>query len=182
MYSGIESVLISAEQLQSRIKELGRQISADYADKNWLLVGILRGAAIFLADLAREITVPVQLDFLVVTRYGTHDQPGEVKIIKDLDSSVKNRDLLLVEDVIDNGNTLHFLVETLKLKNPRSIKICSLFDKPERRTAPVKADYLGFPLPDRFVVGFGLDYKQKFRNLPYLATLNPGSCTYEKEK
>jgi len=180
MYNEIESILFSEQQLRERIEEMGREIARDYAGKDLVMIAILRGATIFYADLARAINIPAALDFMVVTRYGRKDRPEEVRILKDLDTEVKNRDLLLVEDVIDNGDTIHFLVQALQLRKPRSLKLCTLFDKPKRRTAKVAADYIGFELPDRFVVGFGLDYQQRYRNLPYLATLNPGSCVYEK--
>ncbi|MCL5037806.1 MAG: hypoxanthine phosphoribosyltransferase [Chloroflexi bacterium] len=172
----IEKVLFSHEQLEKRIKEMGEKISRDYEGKYPLLIAILRGAIMFIADLSRAITIPINLDFMVCTRYGSKDQPGRVRILKDLELSAQGRHLLIVEDVIDNGDTLFYLSNTLKLRKPASLKICTLFDKPYRRRAPIQADYSGFIIPDRFVVGFGLDYKEKYRNLPFLGTLKPGLC------
>lgn len=180
MYNDIEEVLFSEEQLKKRIKELAGDICRDYQNKELVMIAVLRGAVIFFADLAREMDIPVTLDFMVVTRYGTKDYPGDVKILKDLDVKIENRHVLIVEDVIDNGDTIFYLLQLLKLRKPTSLKICTLFDKPLKRKAQVYPDYKGFELPDRFVVGFGLDYKQKYRNLPFLTTLKPGVCLMDE--
>jgi hypoxanthine phosphoribosyltransferase len=175
----VEKILFTEEEIKTRIIQMGEEISRDYKDKDLVLIAILRGAIIFLADLSRSIKLDLTLDFMVVTRYGYSDKPGEVKILKDLDVCIENKDVLIVEDVIDNGDTLNFLIENLKLRNPASLKICTLFDKPTHRRVPIKPHYNGFFIPDRFVVGYGLDYKQKYRNLPFLATLKPGVCAME---
>lgn len=176
MNSDIEEILFSAEQIKARVQEMGLEISRDYADKDLLLVTVLRGAIIFLADLSRSLNIQASIDFMVVTRYGYRDQPEEVKILKDLDAPIEGRHVLIVEDIIDNGETLHYITKTLKLRNPVSLKICTLFDKPYRRTVPIKPDYNGFVCPDRFVVGYGLDFKQRYRNFPFLAVLKREVC------
>lgn len=162
-------VLLSEEQVDAKIQQLGDQISTDYAGKNVHLVCVLKGGVFFTCELAKRITVPVSLDFMSVSSYGNAtSSSGAVKIIKDLDEPLEGKDVLLVEDIIDSGNTLHYLVEILYKRKPNSIKICTLLDKPDRRTADVKVDYVGFDIPDEFVVGYGLDYAQKYRNLPYI--------------
>ena len=168
----IKEVYFSKEELHEIVKKLGAQISKDYEGKNLTLVSILKGSVIFMADLMREITVPCEIDFMCVSSYGNGTKSsGTVKIIKDLDINLEGKDLLLVEDILDSGVTLDNLRRMLMLRNPRSIKICTLLDKPERRKADIKADYLGTVVPDEFVVGYGLDYDEKYRNLPFIGVL-----------
>lgn len=170
----IEKVFFSKEELHEIVKRLGAQISKDYVGKNLMLVSILKGSVIFMADLMREITLPCDIDFMCVSSYGAGTKSsGTVKIIKDLDINLEGKDLLLVEDILDSGKTLHYITQVLKTRNPASIKICTLLDKPERREAPIKADYAGTFVPDEFVVGYGLDYAEKYRNLPYIGVLKP---------
>lgn len=166
--------LLSEAEIKARIKEMGAALSRDYRDKDPLLLGVLRGAAVFLADLARELTVNAVIDLLVVTRYGYKDKPGQLRIIKDLNYPIEGKDVLIVEDIIDEGLTLFQLREALLLRRPASLKICTLFDKPCNRKVSLTPDYSGFTIPDQFIVGYGLDYKQKFRNLPYLAAVKEG--------
>ncbi len=170
----IKEVLVSTEALAARIKELGEAISADYAGKDILMVGVLRGAVIFMADLARAISRPVTMDFMAVSSYGasTHSS-GVVKIVKDLDEDVAGKHLLIVEDIIDSGLTLKYLFENLKSRRPASVRICTLLSKPSRRKVDVPVDYNGFTIPDDFVVGYGLDFAEKYRNLPYVGVLRP---------
>lgn len=168
----IKSILVSEEEIAEKVKELGQQISKDYKGKDLILVGILKGAAIFMSDLARKIDMPVAMDFMAVSSYGkTSLSTGEVRIIKDLDHSVENKDILIIEDIIDTGYTLAYLTDNLNKRGANSVKICTLLDKPERRKVDVPVDYLGFAIPDEFVVGYGLDYAEKYRNLPYVAAL-----------
>lgn len=168
----IKKVLVSEEEISKKVKELGKQISKDYKGKDLILVCILKGAAIFMSDLARSIDFPVALDFMAVSSYGkTSLSTGEVRIIKDLDYSVENKDILIIEDIIDTGYTLAYLTDNLNKRGAKSVKICTLLDKPERRKVEVPVDYLGFAIPDEFVVGYGLDYAEKYRNLPYVAAL-----------
>ncbi|HMM22186.1 MAG TPA: hypoxanthine phosphoribosyltransferase [Selenomonadales bacterium] len=174
MIEDIKEVLVSTEAIATRVKELGEAISADYAGKDILMIGVLRGAVIFMADLARAISRPVALDFIAVSSYGasTHSS-GVVRILKDLDEDVEGKHLLIVEDIIDSGLTLKYLVENLKSRKPASIKICTLLSKPSRRKVDVPVDYNGFTIPDQFVVGYGLDYAEKYRNLPFIGVLKP---------
>ncbi len=168
----IKEVLVSEEEIALKVKELGEEISKDYKDKNLLLVGILKGAVIFMADLARSLSIPAKLDFMAVSSYGRSSvSTGEVRIIKDLDFSVEHKDILVVEDIIDTGYTLSYLIDNLKKRGANSVKVCTLLDKPDRRKADVHVDYLGFEIPDEFVVGYGLDYDEIGRNLPYVAAL-----------
>jgi len=170
----IEEVLLSSEEIHKKIEELGKCISADYKDKNLLMVSILKGSVVFMADLMRQITVPARIDFMSVSSYGTGVKTsGVVKITKDLDVPLEGYDLLIVEDILDSGLTLHYIIEILKSRKPRSVSICTLLDKPERRKVEVRTDYLGFNIPDKFVVGYGLDYAEKYRNLPYIGVLKP---------
>jgi hypoxanthine phosphoribosyltransferase len=165
--------IVTQEEMRTRIKELGRQISTDYADKELILVGILKGAYAFYADLARAIRVPLRVDFLVVTSYGTRAKStGRVKMVTDLTEDIAGRDVLLIEDIVDSGLTVQYLVKTLSKRKPKSIKVCTLLSKPERRKVNVPIDYIGFKIPNKYVVGYGLDYQQKYRNLPYLAVLD----------
>lgn len=168
----IKNVLVSEEDIYNKVKELGKQITEDYRGKDLLLVGILKGAVIFMGDLARSIEIPVKMDFMAVSSYGRSSvSTGEVRIIKDLDFSVENKDILVIEDIIDTGYTLSYLIDNLKKRGANSVKVCTLLDKPDRRKANVHVDYLGFEIPDEFVVGYGLDYNEIGRNLPYVAAL-----------
>ncbi len=166
-------VLIPAERIQERIRELGRQISADYSDDRPIhLICILKGAVMFHADLARAIDRPVRMDFIGISSYGKgKSSSGEVRLTKDLDLSVENADILLVEDIVDSGITLHYLMHVLEQRRPRSIRIAALLDKPERRVRPVDVAYVGFQIPDEFVVGYGLDYAEEYRNLSSICVL-----------
>lgn len=170
----VESVLLSEKQLAKRIEEIGAQITADYAGKEILMIGVLRGAVIFMADLARSIKVPVAIDFMAVSSYGAGTtSSGVVRILKDLDENVEGKHILVVEDIIDSGLTLNYLLDNLKSRKPASIKLCTLLNKPERRKVEVKIDYNGFDVPDYFVIGYGLDYAEKYRNLPFIGILKP---------
>ncbi|MDR3560001.1 MAG: hypoxanthine phosphoribosyltransferase [Negativicutes bacterium] len=174
MIEDIKETLLDQEILAGRIKELGARISADYAGKRILMIGILRGAVIFMADLARAIDVPVAIDFMAVSSYGASSKSsGVVRILKDLDENVEGRHLLIVEDIIDTGLTLNYLLENLRSRKPASLKICTLLNKPSRRKAEVPIDYNGFDIPDYFVVGYGLDYDGNYRNLPFIGVLKP---------
>ena len=170
----IERVLFSEEQLAQRVKEIAARIDADYAGKEPLLVSVLRGSFVFMADLVRQITLPCTVDFMAVSSYGSGTtSSGQVKIIKDLSEPIEGRDVLVVEDILDSGNTLSYLLKLLEARHPASIRLCTLLDKPERRTKPVAVQYTGFTIPDEFVVGYGLDYDEKYRNLPYIGILKP---------
>nr|WP_330404431.1 hypoxanthine phosphoribosyltransferase [Vallitalea okinawensis] len=165
-------VLISQEELTARIKELGEQISKDYEGKELTLICVLKGGVMFMVDLAKEITVPLTMDFMAVSSYGNEKvSSGIVKIVKDLDEPIEGKNLLIVEDIIDSGRTLHYLVNILKERKPESIKICTLLDKPEQRVVDVEVDYVGFTIPDKFVLGYGLDYEQFLRNIPYIGVM-----------
>lgn len=168
-------VMITEEELDKRIRELGSQISADYEGESIFLVCILKGAAMFACELAKRITVPVTMDFMATSSYGSGTvSSGEVKIKKDLDLPMEGRNVLIVEDIIDSGNTLNFLSQLFRDRNAKSVKMCTMLDKPDRREVDVDVDYTGFTIPDEFVVGFGLDYDQKYRNLPYIGVVeNP---------
>lgn len=168
----IKQVLVSEEEIKAKVVELGAIITNDYKGKDLIVVGILKGAVVFMSDLCREIKLPILMDFMAVSSYGTSSfSTGEVRIIKDLDFSVENKDVLVVEDIIDTGHTLSYLTDNLKKRGANSVKIVTLLDKPERRQADVPVNYLGFEIPDEFVVGYGLDYAEKYRNLPYVAAL-----------
>ena len=165
-------VLLTEEEVDEKIKQLGLKISEDYAGRSVHLICVLKGGAFFMCELAKRITVPVSMDFMSVSSYGNGTATsGAVKIIKDLDEPIEDKDVLIVEDIIDSGTTLHYLTEILYKRKPASIRICTLLDKPERRTADVKVDYVGFNIPDEFVVGYGLDYAQKYTNLPYIGVV-----------
>ena len=180
MNNDIERILFSEEELKARVAELGRQITEDYQGRAPVIISILRGSYIFMADLTRQIDLPCTVDFMAVSSYGTGTtSSGQVKIIKDLSESIEGRDVLVVEDILDSGNTLSYLVELLKARRAASIKLCTLLDKPSRRTKPIYADYVGFPVDDLFVVGYGLDYAEQYRNLPYIGILKPE--VYESE-
>jgi hypoxanthine phosphoribosyltransferase len=170
----IGEVLVGSEELQRRVSELGAEISRDYED-GVLLIGILKGAVLFLADLMRRLRIPCEIDFIAVSSYGSAtDSSGVVRILKDLESSIEGRDVLIVEDIIDSGLTLHYLIRNLRARGPRSLEVCALLDKPERRRVDLPIRYVGFEIPDRFVIGYGLDYGQRFRNLDYVAALVGG--------
>ena len=178
----IKEVLVSEEAIAEKTKELGKKIAEDYKDKNLLLVGILKGAVIFMADLARAIEIPIKIDFMAVSSYGRSSRStGEVRMIKDLDFSVEGKDILIVEDIIDTGYTLSYLIDNLQKRGADSVKVCTLLDKPDRRKADIHVDYLGFEFPDEFVVGYGLDYNEIGRNLPYVAVLKEEVYNQEKE-
>ena len=166
----IGEVLVSADQLQRRVSELGAEISRDYAGRSLLLVGVLKGAVFFLSDLMRFIEIPVEVDFMAVASYGSAtDSSGVVRILKDLDVAIEGRDVLIVEDIVDSGLTLQYLIRNLGSRNPRTLEVCALLTKPERRKVDLPTRYVGFEIPDRFVVGYGLDYAERHRNLPYVA-------------
>lgn len=171
----IQSVLVTEEELRETAQRLGQEITKDYVGKEILVIGVLRGAALFMADLIRYIDCYLEIDFMDVSSYGAATvSSGEVKILKDLDSSVEGRHILIIEDIIDTGRTLHYLINLFEMRQAASIKICSLLDKPSRRVmSDVKVDYVGVEVPDEFVVGYGLDYKQNYRNLPYIGVLKP---------
>ena len=174
MHQDVEQILYSEEELHQRVTELGRQITADYSGRQPLLVSVLRGSYIFMADLARAIDLDVSVDFMAVQSYGSGTvSSGQVEIQKDLSGSIEGKDLIIVEDILDSGNTLHYLINVLNARKPASIRICTLMDKPDRRTQPITADYVGFTIPDAFVVGYGLDYAERYRNLPYVGILKP---------
>ncbi len=179
MLNDISSVFFSQEDLAQIVTRLGKQISEDYKNKNLLLVSILKGSIVFMSDLMRSITIPCRIDFMAVSSYGSGiKSSGTVKIIKDLDLNLEGYDLLIVEDILDSGRTLSSLMDMLSLRKPKSIEICTLFDKPERREADVKAKYIGARVPDAFIVGYGLDYDEKYRNLPFVGVIKPE--VYEK--
>ena len=168
------SVMIPEEEVDARISEIGAMISRDYEGKVVHLICVLRGGSFFMCELAKRITVPVTLDFMSVSSYGMDTKSsGVVKIVKDLDDPIKDKDVIVVEDVVDSGRTLSYLLEMLKARGPKSLRLCTLLDKPSRRVMDVKVDYTGFEIPDEFVVGYGLDYAQKYRNLPYIGIVHP---------
>ena len=163
------NVLLPEEEVDARIQAMGEQISRDYAGKQVHLICVLKGGSFFLCELAKRITVPVSLDFMSVSSYGGGtESKGVVKIVKDLDESIRDKDVLVVEDIVDSGRTLSYLLEMLRSRGPKSLRLCTLLDKPERRVVDVDVDYTGFQIPDKFVVGYGLDYDQRYRNLPYI--------------
>ena len=169
--NGAKNILISREQIQQRILELGREISRDYPDKNPVLVGVLRGSFVFLADLIRAVAIPLEVDFISVESYGSQTKSsGVVRLLQDLNTNIKGRDVILVEDIVDTGITLSYLIDNLKTRNPASLVICALLDKKERRQKePGILKYVGFTIPDKFVIGYGLDHAQQYRNLPYVS-------------
>ena len=168
----IGEVLVSAEDLERRVAELGAEISRDYADKDLVMIGVLKGAVLFLADLMRELEVPCEIDFMAVSSYGSStDSSGVVRILKDLDAAIDGRDVLLIEDIVDSGLTLHYLLKNLGARNPRSLEVCALLTKPERRRVDLPIRYVGFEIPNRFAIGYGLDHGQRYRNLRYVAAL-----------
>ena len=170
----IEEVLIPADRLQARIAELGQQIDRDYAGRDLLLISVLKGSVLFLTDLMRHINVPHSIDFMATSSYGNaFDSSGVVRILKDLDTSIEGRNVLIVEDIIDTGSTLSYLLRILRARQPKTLEICTLLNKPARRVVEVNVKYIGFDIPDKFVLGYGLDFKEQFRNLPYVAVLSP---------
>lgn len=174
MDKDIAKVLVTSEQLNERIKELGQEITRDYQGKNIVMVCILRGAVLFYGDLSKHIKTHLSMDFMAVSSYGGETKSsGVVRIIHDLEENIEGRDVLIVEDIVDSGRTLNYLIGNLNSRNPKSIKVCSLLDKPYQRVVDVKADYVGFEIPDEFVVGYGLDYQELYRNLPYIGVLKP---------
>jgi hypoxanthine phosphoribosyltransferase len=169
----VTEVLIDRDVLQRRIEELGEEISNDYAGRDLLLIGVLKGAVFFMADLMRNLTIPCEIDFMAISSYGdSTDSSGVVRILKDLDINIEGRDVLIVEDIIDSGLTLSYLMRNLEAREPASLEICALLTKPERREADVPVRYIGFEIPNRFVIGYGLDFAERYRNLPYVGVLD----------
>jgi len=180
MHEDIEEILVSSEEIQAKVVELGKRITADYRGKNLLLLGTLKGAVPFIADLARAIELPLEIDYMAVSSYGNSTaSSGIVRILKDLEGPVQQKHVLIVEDIVDSGQTLHYLMDVLWQRRPLSLRVCALLDKGRERIKPVELDYTGFQIPDRFVVGYGLDYAQRYRNLPYVGILKP--TVYEEE-
>ena len=172
MDDSIKKILLSDDQIKKRVKELGTQLSADYKGKNLVLICVLKGAVIFLADLLRTLSVPAELDFVRVSSYGENTESScTVQFIHNINFDIKQKDVLIVEDIVDTGITLDFLKQKLLAQNPASLKVCCLLDKPSQRIKPVEVEYVGFEIPNDFVVGYGLDYNEKYRNLPYIAVL-----------
>ncbi|OJU15176.1 MAG: hypoxanthine phosphoribosyltransferase [Clostridiales bacterium 43-6] len=179
MNRDIERVLISEEQMKEIVAGLGSKITEDYKDKQLLMVSVLKGSLVFMADLMREIKIHCEIDFMSISSYKGLKTTGVVKIAKDLDLPLEGYDVLVVEDILDSGITLNYILKLLRSRNPKSIKICTLLDKPDNREVEIKADYFGAVIPDEFVVGYGLDYNEKYRNLPYLGTLKPSAIKGE---
>lgn len=174
MLNDIQNVLFSEEQIRHKVEELGGEITRDFEGRNPLVICVLKGAFIFMADLVKHIPIPLEIDFMAVSSYGQSTKSsGVVKIIKDLDVTVEGRDVLIVEDIIDSGLTLSYLIDVLERRNALSVTVVTLFDKPARRSVELEPDYKGFTLPDEFIVGYGLDYGEKYRNLPYIGVLKP---------
>ena len=174
MREDIKEILFTQEDLKAITKELGEKVTRDYKDKKLYLVTILKGAVVFLTDFMRNVDLPCEVDFMVVSSYGSGvTSSGNVKIIKDLDVPLEDKDILIVEDILDSGNTLKFVVDMIKKRHPKSVEVCALLDKPSRRIADIQAKYVGREIPDEFVVGYGLDYAEKYRNLPYVGVLKP---------
>ena len=170
----VTDVLIDEQTLRRRVGELGEEVSADYQGRDLLLVGVLKGAVFFMADLMRQLTVPCEIDFMAISSYGdSTDSSGVVRILKDLDINIEGRDVLVVEDIIDSGLTLSYLIRNLEAREPASLEICALLTKPERREIEVPVRYVGFEIPNRFVIGYGLDFGERYRNLPYVGVLDP---------
>ncbi len=173
MHDLIERVLISEEQIKTRIAQMAQELEAEYKDKNPLFVGLLKGVVVFFADMFRAIQIPCELDFMVVSSYSGTDTTGVINVKKDLDTDIRGRHVVILEDIIDSGLTLSHTLKYLKSREPASIKICTLLDKPARRKADLKADIVGFTIPDEFVVGYGMDFNEQYRNLPYVGILKP---------
>ena len=172
MQNDIAEILVSEEEVQAKVADLGRRISADYRGKEPLLIGLLRGAIVFLSDLMRAMDIPVQLDFIGISSYGAGTESGAVRLVMDLEADIAGRHVLIVEDIVDTGKTLSYLMEDLRNHKPASLRICALLDKPDRRQVPIDVDYVGFEIPDKFVVGYGLDFAEIYRNLPFVGILN----------
>lgn len=168
----VSEVLLTEAQIQQRVAELGAAISADYAGREPVLVGVLKGVLLFMADLMRQVTVPFMMDFIAIASYGDQVGPGQVRLLKDLDLNITGRHVLFVEDMVDTGLTLNYLLRLLREREPASLEVCTLFDKPRLRLVKLPLKYVGFELPDRFVVGYGLDYRQRYRNLPFVGVLS----------
>lgn len=174
MKDDIKEILLSEEQIAKVVKKIADEISSDYKDKNPLIISVLKGSFVFMADLVRQITIPCAIDFMSISSYGKGTRTsGEVKINKDLDTKIESRHVIIVEDILDSGLTLSYILDMFKARGPASVKLCTLLDKPDRRKIPVDIDYKGFIIPDEFVVGYGLDYNEKYRNLPYIGILKP---------
>jgi hypoxanthine phosphoribosyltransferase len=168
----IGEILVESEDLERRVRELGAEINRDYEGRDLVMIGVLKGAVLFLADLMRELTVPCEVDFMAVSSYGSStDSSGVVRILKDLDAPIEGRDVLVVEDIIDSGLTLHYLMKNLRARSPATLEVCALLTKPERRRVDLPIRYVGFEIPNRFAIGYGLDHGQRYRNLPYVAAL-----------
>jgi hypoxanthine phosphoribosyltransferase len=179
---GVQEILIDEATLQARIAELGAEITRDYEGREPLLVGVLKGAIFFMADLMRRIELPCEVDFMAISSYGAGiDSSGVVRILKDLDASIENRNVLIVEDIIDSGLTLSYLLRNLEARRPASLEICALLTKPERRENDVQCRYIGFEIPNRFVIGYGLDFAERYRNLPYVGVLREGLAAQVEE-
>ena len=178
IHDDVEEVLLSADQIRERVTALGAQLSADYAGRDPILVGVLKGSIVFVADLIREMQVPLSIDLMEISSYGSGtESSGQVRILKDLKGSIEGRHVLVVEDIIDTGLTLNYLLRYLGERAPASLAVCCLLDKPARRLAEIEIDYRGFTIPDRFVIGYGLDYDERYRNLPYIGVLRPSVYT-----
>ena len=174
MRGDIQEILLTGEEIQAKVIELGEQLTTDYQGKNLLLLGTLKGAVPFIADLARAINLPLEIDYMAISSYGNSTQSsGVVRILKDLEGPVQNKHVLIVEDIVDSGLTLHYLMDVLRQRKPLSLRVCALLDKLRERVKPVELDYTGFRIPNQFVVGYGLDYAQRYRNLPYIGILKP---------
>lgn len=172
LHKDVESVLISQEELEGIVNTLAKQIEKDYNDKDLVMVGLLKGSIAFMADLMKKVNLDFPIDFMVASSYGSGtESSGRVKIVSDLTLSVENKDILIVEDIVDSGNTLNFVINYLMTKGAKSVKVCTLCDKPDRRKVPLVPDYCGTVIPDEFIVGYGLDYAEKYRNLPYIGIL-----------
>jgi hypoxanthine phosphoribosyltransferase len=172
----IAEILIGAEELQAKVAELGQQISEDYRGRDPLLICLLRGAVVFLSDLIRVIDIPLEMDFMAISSYGdSTESSGVVRLVMDLKSNITGRNVLIVEDIVDSGRTLAYILDNLQTRRPADIKVCALLSKPSRREVQVELDYLGFEIPDKFVVGYGLDYAENYRNLPFIGVLKPES-------
>jgi hypoxanthine phosphoribosyltransferase len=178
----IGEILVQADDLQHRVRELGAEISRDYAGRNLVLVGVLKGAVFFLSDLMRHIEIPCEVDFMAVASYGSStDSSGVVRILKDLDAAIEGRDVLIVEDIVDSGLTLQYLLRSLGARNPATLEVCALLTKPERRKVELPTRYVGFEIPNRFAIGYGLDHAERYRNLPYVAALASPSSPSDPE-
>ncbi len=174
MHPDVKKIILSEEQIRQRVRELGEDVSRDYAGESVLLVAVLRGAALFIADLSREISIPLEIDFMAVSSYGSSTKSsGVVRILKDLDELIEDRNVLVVEDILDTGLTLKYLLKNLASRKPRSLEVCALLSKEGKQRVPIQCKYVGFSIPDEFVVGYGLDFAERYRNLPYVGILKP---------